>query len=120
MRRRRALRGPQSDEELVPGVQALKAEHPFWGYRRLWAPRRFGQQRAVHTKRILRLMRAQPLRVPPHLRLKAKRTPTASNPRPTKPNEWWGIGMTKVRVAGFGWVDSVVALDWYTKQVVGH
>jgi hypothetical protein len=37
MKRRRALRVPQSDEELVPCIQALKAAHPFWGDRRVWA-----------------------------------------------------------------------------------
>ena len=56
----------------------------------------------------------------PTLRLKAKRTPTASTPRPTKPNEWGGIDMTKVLVPGFGWVAVVVVLDWYTKARVGH
>jgi putative transposase len=120
MKRRRALRVTQSDAELVPCIQALKAEHPFWGYRRIWAHLRFVQQRAVNKKRILRLMREQHLLVPPHLRLKAKRTATGSKPRPTKPNEWWGIDMTKVMVGGFGWVYIVVVLDWYTKEVVGY
>jgi putative transposase len=120
MKRRRALRVAQRDEELVPCIQALKAEHPFWGYRRIWAHLRFVQQRAVNKKRILRLMREQHLLVPPHLRLKAKRAPTGSKPRPTKPHEWWGIDMTKVMVAGFGWVYIVVVLDWYTKKVVGY
>ena len=41
MKRRRALRVAQRDEELVPCIQALKAEHPFWGYRRIWAHLRF-------------------------------------------------------------------------------
>ena len=27
----------QCDEGLLPRIQALKAEHPFWGYRRVWA-----------------------------------------------------------------------------------
>jgi transposase InsO family protein len=120
MKRRRALRVPQSDEERVPCIQALKAEHPFWGYRRLWAHLRLVQQRAVSKKRILRLMREQHLLVSPHLRLRATRPPTGSKPRPTKPHEWWGIDMTKVMVAGFGWVYIVVVLDWDTKKVVGH
>jgi hypothetical protein len=42
------------------------------------------------------------LLVPPHLRLKAKRTPRGSKAKPTKPNEWWGIDMTKVLVEGVG------------------
>jgi putative transposase len=78
------------------------------------------EQRSVNKKRILRLMREQQLLVTPNLRLKAPRTPTGSKPRPTRPNEWWGIDMTKVLVAGFGWVYIVIVLDWYTKKIVGY
>ena len=28
--------------------------------------------------------------------------------------------MTKIRVAGYGWVDIVVVRDWYTKVAVGY
>ena len=65
-------------------------------------------------------MREHHLLVPPNGRLKAKRTPTRSKPRPTKPDEWWGIDMTKVLVEGFGWVYIIVVLDWYTKKIVGY
>jgi putative transposase len=120
MKRRRSLRVVQRDDRLLPHIQALKAEHPFWGYRRVWAYLRFVEQRAVNKKCIWRLMREHHLLVQPNLRLKAKRTPTRSKPRPTKPNEWWGIDMTKVLVQGVGWVYIVVVLDWYTKMVVGY
>jgi transposase InsO family protein len=40
--------------------------------------------------------------------------------QPTKPHEWWGIEMTTVLVTGFGWIDIVVVLDWYTKKIVGY
>jgi putative transposase len=114
------LRVVQRDDRLLPRLQALKAEHPVWGDRRLWAYLRFVEQRVVNQKGILRLMREHHLLVQPNLSLKAKRTPPRSKPRPTKPNEWWGIDMTKVLVQGVGWVDSVVVLDWYTKMVVGY
>jgi putative transposase len=65
-------------------------------------------------------MRAHQLLVTPNMRLKAKRTPTGSKPRPAQPNEWWGIDMTKVLVEGFGWVYIVIVLDWYTKKIVGY
>jgi putative transposase len=65
-------------------------------------------------------MREHHLLVPPNLRLKAKRTPTGSQPKPTKPDEWWGIDLTKVMGAGFGWIDIVVVLDWYTQKIVGY
>jgi transposase InsO family protein len=110
----------QRDERLLPRIQALKAEHPFWGYRRIWAYLRFVAQLAVNKKCILRLMREHHLLVRPNRQLKAKRTPPRNKPRPTRPNEWWGIDMTKVMVEGFGWVYIVLVLDWYTKKIVGY
>jgi putative transposase len=108
------------NDALVQRIRELKAEHPFWGYRRIWAYLRFVEQRPVNKKRVLRLLREHQLLVRPNPQLKAKRTPTRSKPKPTKPNEWWGIDMTKVLVEGFGWVYIVVVLDWYTKTIVGY
>jgi putative transposase len=110
----------QRNEGLLQRMRELKAEHPFWGYRRIWAYLRFVEKHTVNQKRILRLMREHHLLVPPNLRLKAKRTPMGRKPRPSKPNEWWGIDMTKVLVQGAGWVYIVVVLDWYTKAIVGY
>jgi transposase InsO family protein len=109
----------QRHEDLLARIRALKAEHPFWGYRRIWAHLHVVEQLPVNKKRILRLLREQHLLVLPNRRLKAKRTPTGRKPKPTKPNEWWGIDMTKVMVEGFGWIYIVVVLDWYTKTIVG-
>jgi putative transposase len=53
-------------EGLLPRLQALKAEHPFWGYRRLWASLRVVEPQRVHKKRVLRLMRAHQLLVRPN------------------------------------------------------
>ena len=65
MRRQPSLRVVQRDEGLLQRIQALKAEHPFWGYRRIWAYLRFVEQLPVNKKRILRLMREHHLLVPP-------------------------------------------------------
>jgi putative transposase len=108
------------NESLLQRIQELKAEHPFWGYRRIWAYLCFVEERAVNKNRVLRLMREHHLLVKPHLTLRDKRSPTGSKPRPTKPNEWWGIDMTKILVEDFGWVYIVVMLDWYTKKIVGY
>jgi putative transposase len=120
LRRQRSLQVVPRDHELLPRIRALKAEHPFWGYRRLWAYLRDVEQRVVNKKRILRLRREHHVLVTPNLRLRAKRTPTGSKPRPTQPNEWGGIDMTKVLVEGLGWVYSVIVLAWYTKKIVGY
>jgi putative transposase len=110
----------QRHEGLLQRIRELKAAHPFWGDRRIWAYLHFVERRPVHKKRVRRLTREPSLLVTPNLRLKAKRTPGKSTPKPTKPHEWWGIDMTKVLVQGFGWVSIVVVLDWYTKTIVGH
>ena len=49
-----------------------------------------------------------------------RRKAGTQKPRPDRPNQWWGIDMTKVMIDGFGWVYLVVVLDWHTKKVVGH
>lgn len=110
----------QRNADLLERIRVLKAEHPFWGYRRIWAYLHFVEQLSMNKKRILRLMREHHLLVMPNRRLKAKRTPTGHKPKPTRPHEWWGIDMTKVLVEGFGWVYIVVVLDWYTKTIVGY
>jgi transposase InsO family protein len=101
-------------------IRAIKAEHPFGGYRRVWATLRFVEDHRVNKKRILRLMRAHDLLVRVNLRLRAKRTGNRPKPRPTAPNQWWGLDMTKVMLEGFGWLYIVLVLDWYTKKIVGH
>jgi putative transposase len=118
--RRRSLRVSQRDAGRLPRLHQLKAAHPFWGDRRIWAYRRFIEPCSVNKKRSLRLMQAHQLVVRPKPRLKATRTASGSKPRPTTPHEWWGIEMTKVLVEGFGWVDIVLVLDWYTKKMVGY
>jgi HTH-like domain len=56
MTRRRSLRVVKRDEGLLPGIQALKAERPFWGYGCIWAYLRFVEHLPVNKKRIWRLM----------------------------------------------------------------
>ncbi len=120
MTRRRSAKVAQRNTPVVARIHALKAEHPFWGYRRLWAHLRFVDGWPVNKKRVLRLLRTEQLLTPPNPRLRATRTPTRHKPRPTQPNQWWGIDMTKVLVGPVGWVYVVLVLDWYTKKIVGH
>ncbi|MDT7041190.1 DDE-type integrase/transposase/recombinase [Candidatus Nitronereus thalassa] len=62
---------------------------------------------------------ACPPGAPSNLRLKASWVAHRRKPKPTAPNQWWGVDMTKVLIDGFGWVYVVLVLDWYTKKVVG-
>jgi transposase InsO family protein len=101
-------------------IQAIKAEHPFWGYRRMCAHLKYVDGLEINKKRVFRLMQRHKLLVKPDTKLKATRSPGWSKPRPDRPNQWWGIDMTKVMVGGFGWMYIAVVLDWYTKKLVGY
>lgn len=107
------------NEHLLERIKDIKAEHPFWGYRRVWAYLRYVDGLIVNKKRVYRLMREHNLTVKPNPRLIAKRVSERPKPRPDKPRQWWGIDMTKVMTDG-GWVYVVIVLDWYTKKIVGH
>ncbi len=72
----------QRNAALVPRIQALKVEHPFWGYRRTWAKLRLVDGLPINKKRVLRLMRTYGLLVKPNGRLKATRTPSRSKAAP--------------------------------------
>jgi len=120
MKRQVSAKVADRNQPLVEHIRSIKSEHPFWGYRRIWAHLKYVNGLEVNKKRILRLMREQELLVKDNTALKAKRVSNTRKPKPAKPNQWWGIDMTKVMVAGFGWMYLVVVLDWYTKKIVGH
>lgn len=104
---------------IVERIKAIKADHPFWGYRRVWATLRFVDKMRITKNHVHRLMKEHDLQVRSNERLKAKRSSGRGKPRPTRPGEWWGIDMTKILSTEAGWVQIVLVLDWYTKQVVG-
>jgi transposase InsO family protein len=107
------------NQYLLEKIKSIKADHPFWGYRRVWAYLRYIDGLIVNKKRIYRLMRENRLTVKPNNRLIAKRVSERPKPRADKPKQYWGIDMTKV-VSKTGWVYVVIVLDWYTKKIVGH
>lgn len=110
--------GALKDMELFEKIKAIKAEHPFWGYRRVWAWLRHREHILVNQKRVRRVMKKHGLMAIQTV-YKAKRTPSRSKPRADKPKQIWGIDMTKFIVNALGWVYLVIVLDWFTKKVVG-
>lgn len=95
MTRRRSPPVDQRNASVLERIQALKVEHPFWGYRRIWAHLRFVDGLLINKKRVVRLMRQLGLLVKANPRLKATRTPTRSKPRPMAPHQWWCQGSSK-------------------------
>jgi putative transposase len=113
------MKESQINEEILHKIQALKAEHPFWGYRRTWAYLKYQMNIDVNAKRIYRLMKNNGLLVQKNQKLKAVRTAQKSKPRAEKLNQYWGIDMTKI-LTEEGWMYLVVVLDWFSKKIVGH
>lgn len=105
---------------LVETIRRIKADHPFWGYRRVWAHLNYIDGIHVSKNKVLKLMQEHNLLVSKDTKLRAKRTPAKRKPRPDAPNAWWGIDMTKVIIDGYGWVYVTIVIDWYTKKIVGH
>lgn len=108
------------NEAILKRIREIKAEHPFWGYRRVWAYLRYREEIPVNKKRIYRLMGENNLLVKRNQVAKARRTPMPSKPRTDRPNDIWGIDMTKIMVKGAGWMYLQVVLDWGSKKIVGY
>ena len=107
------------NEYVLERIKSIKGEHPFWGYRRVWAYLRYIDGLIVNKKRIYRLMREHNLTVKPNQRLIAKRVSERPKPKPDRPKQWWGIDMTKI-MTDRCWIYVVILLDWYTKKIVGY
>jgi transposase InsO family protein len=118
MKRRPSASVAARNEALVERLRELKGDHPFWGYRHCWAHLRYVDRLEVNEKRVYRLMKVHGL-------LASQSTPvvprvsTRPKPKPDRPNQWWGIDMTKA-MTDAGWAYVVLVKDWYTKKIVGH
>jgi putative transposase len=72
--------------------------------------------RAVHRKRVLRVMRERRL-IQRRRRLDRRRRPGFF--QVTRPNELWHLDMTSVWVAEHGWCYLMAAVDCCTREIVG-
>ena len=109
----------EKNHKLLREIRTLLKEHPLWGYRRVWAYMRYVRNYQINRKRIYRLMKQEGLLQKKKLTLKAKRTPR-KKPKATKPREILGIDGTKFWINGFGWINLIIVIDWYTKEILGH
>ena len=107
------------DQLLLERIEALKVDHPFWGYRRIWAFLKYREGMRLSKNRIYRVMKENRLSAMNLRKLKANRTPMPSKPKSSIPNTLWGTDMTKVMVQSWGWVYLHLVLDWASKKIVG-
>jgi transposase InsO family protein len=114
------MKRQQKNESILQRIKTIKADHPAWGYRRIWAYLKYREGLPVNQKRIYRLMKENDLLVQPNWRLKAKRTGNRPKIRAKRPNQIWGIDMTKIMLPNWGWMYLTVVLDWHSKKIVGY
>ena len=103
---------------LLKSISVIKADHPFWGYRRIWSYLRYRQNKVVGKNRVYRVMKENHLLVTKNMKLKAKRAPLRSKPRASHLNQYWGMDMTKILFPD-GWGYLHIVKDWYSKEIVG-
>ncbi len=106
------------DRELIEKIKEIKAEHPFWGYRRVTAWLKLRGHLKVNHKSIHRLMK-EGLLLATQTVHKAKRISNRGKPRADRLRQYWGIDMIKFMISSIGWAYLVIVLDWYTKKIVG-
>lgn len=106
------------EDELVARIKIIKLDHPYWGYRRVWAWLTVRDQILVNKKRVYRIMKSHGLLVN-QIKHRATRTPQRQKPRAERPRQYWGIDMTKFMIPSVGWIYLVIVLDWYSKKIVG-
>ena len=110
----------KKDEEFLKGIiHKVCLSHPSWGTRRvtLWLKKREGI--TIGRKRVQRIMREEKLILKPKQK-PASRGKPRKKPVTTRPNQWWGIDMTKFLIEEVGWVYLVSVVDWYSRKVVGY
>ena len=56
MKRSQSVSVMERNTPIVKRIEEIKADHPYWGYRRTWAHLKFVDGLNVNKKRILRLM----------------------------------------------------------------
>lgn len=120
MKRKKSLSVIRRNQLLLTHIKQIKIDHPLWGYRRIWAYLKYRQGVPANKKRVYRLMKEHNLMVTPEIRLKAKRGSIKPKPVADRPNQFWGIDMTKIRMATWGWLYLTIVLDWYTKEIIGY
>jgi len=119
MMRKKSLKVNKKNEPVLAMIKDIKADHPFWGYRRCWAYLYYREGIEVNKKRIYRLMKENDLFVN-QKRYQAKRKPNRPKPKVNYPNHIWGTDMTRIKIGSWGWYYLVIVLDWFTKEIIGY
>jgi putative transposase len=106
------------DDQVTGRIRELIHAHPTYGYRRIWALLRFGDQLLINRKRVYRLMRRKrwlvcQRRVTSKPRVKRLRSVAKRR------NERWAMDVTHIPVGRDGWAHLTAVIDCYDRELVG-
>jgi putative transposase len=122
----RSAKAEAAEAELVGRIQAICAEFPRYGYRRVTAQLK-AEGRRVNHKRVARLMREHGLCVRPRKRFVVTTDSNHDGPifpdlakdtAPMGPDQVWVADLTYIRILT-GFVYLAVILDAWSRRVVG-
>lgn len=108
----------ENNQNITDKIKEIINKHPFWGYRRVCAYLNKRENITINKKKVLKLMRKEGL-IQEKKRYKEQRE-HRNKPKANKPNQFWGIDMTKFMLPNTGWIYLVVIIDWYTKKILDY
>ena len=117
--RKAKARVPVVDEVLAACLQRLIAQHPTFGYRRLWALLRFHEGLPVNRKAVYRVLVLKgwfvhQRRMTPRPRVQGRRS------RAARSNERWAMDVTHIDCGADGWAHLAAVIDCHDRELVGY
>jgi putative transposase len=112
-------RVPMIDDVLAARLQRLIAQHPTFGYHRLWALLRFHDglpvdRKAVYHVLVLKGWFVHQRRTTPRPRVQERRS------RATRSNERWAVDLTHIDCRADGWAHFAAVIDCDDRDLVGY
>jgi len=112
-------RVPMVDEVLAARLQRLIAQHPTFGYRRLWALLRFHEGLRINRKAVYRVLVLKgwfvhQRRATPRPRVQGRRS------RASRSNERWAMDLTHIDCGADGWAHFAAVIDCHDRELVGY
>jgi putative transposase len=112
-------REPVIDDVLTARLQRLIAQHPTFGYRRLWALLRFAEGVRVNRKAVYRVLFLKgwfvhQRLVTPRPRVQGRRS------RASRSNARWAMDVTHIDCGADGWAHLAAVIDCHDRELVGY
>lgn len=108
-----------AEDALLVRIKQLIEQYPTFGYRRIWARLRFGDQLRINRKRVYRLMKAHGWLIyqrsaAPKPRVKRKKSVAECA------NERWALDATHIDCGADGWAHLIAVIDCFDRAIIGY